>query len=536
MMSLRVVYAGRPGTAHTEGYRRLLADAFGEPRVIDIGELTTADLSVAEVLVVDPGPGRLGNIEEHLLLEGLSLETFTVPTVLVGTAGGQIGDRLRLKLTKSAGCACLGEHVHVPSPVHPVFQGPFAVDLNRSQYARPSEQFLRYAPFTPVPAGISALRVIRTPQQHPGLASSGHSFLEGPDTEFIAGGDNRRSHTYPAIGRHGKFVLWGFTAPAKDLTPEGEALLRNVIVHTAGLAGEQVNVLRYAKPRTVLISDGLGLLKDLHEEPADDRLGPESLRDAWGPTPPAGSDGDLEQRRAFWRQNRGYLAYSGDFSKGHFFVDEDARAWGVANDDISMLHRCLDALTTGEDSERATRLWTRYTGRPVEDPAVERRWLADNEEALYFSDWAGYQWQSTREPRPRGYRRGPRRQDRVLADLDAIGTAPGRVRITVDVLVEASWYVYAPGATEGIPILLYTDEERGHVLQNVRCPEGADGLLSGRFRIDAEMITPDSALSVRLRVQTCNKVMCEAPRDLWLATTVTGRNGLGRVREAITRA
>ncbi|MFF0087404.1 hypothetical protein ACFYR1_48350 [Streptomyces canus] len=198
---------------------------------------------------------------------------------------------------------------------------------------------------------------------------------------------------------------------------------------------------------------------------------------------------------------------------------------------LTMLHRCLDALTAGKDAERAALLWTRYTGRPIEDLAAERRWLAENEEALYFSDWAGYQWQSTREPRPRGYRHGPRPQDRVRADLRAVGTMPGRVRVTVDVLVEEGWYVYAPGSAEGIPVLLSVHGEGGHVLEDVRCPEGAEGLLGGRFQIEAEMATEDCALSVRLRVQTCNKVMCEPPRDLWLTATVTGRNSLEPVRQ-----
>lgn len=405
-----------------------------------------------------------------------------------------------------------------------MFRGPFDVDLSTARTLWTPEQFQRHAPYMPVPARLTTLRVITAAQPEPGMAASGHAFCEGPDTEFIAGGDNGNSHRHVAIGRHGKFVQWGYSASADNLTPTGAALLCNVIVYASGLADEQVHVLRYAKPRTLLLGSGLDLAQDRNTGPATQCVSPQSLRDIWGDTPPAGTDGDLDSRRTFWNENHGYLTYTGTIARGHYHLDEDAKSWGIANDDIALLHRCLDALITGQDTERATRLWTRYTGRPVEDLETERLWLAQNKEALYFSKWAGYRWQSSREPHPRGYPHHPRHTDRVRADLYAVSIAPGRARITVDILVEPGWYVYAPGSTEGIPVRLSVDSKGEHAIEDVRCPEGSDGLLSGQFQIETDLTTTDSVLAVRLTAQPCTKIMCEPPREVWLTTTVVSAN------------
>ncbi|MGY4744606.1 hypothetical protein [Streptomyces sp. ATMOS53] len=114
----------------------------------------------------------------------------------------------------------------------------------------------------------------------------------------------------------------------------------------------------------------------------------------------------------------------------------------------------------------------------------------------------------------------PRGSDHVHATLRAVRTAPGRVRATVEVSVDPRWHVYGPDSSEGKPLALTADGERGHELENVRFPQTADGLLSGSFEVGAELSTTDPDVTLVLAVQACNNVICEAPGALRLAAAV----------------
>lgn len=120
----------------------------------------------------------------------------------------------------------------------------------------------------------------------------------------------------------------------------------------------------------------------------------------------------------------------------------------------------------------------------------------------------------------------PRGSDHVHATLRAVRTAPGRVRATVEVSVDPGWHVYGPDSSEGKPLALTVDGERGHEVENVRFPRTADGLLSGCFEVEAELSTTDPDVTLVLAVQACNKVICEAPGALRLAAAVKTPDGV----------
>jgi hypothetical protein len=100
---LRVVYAGDPGTAQTESFRKLLAKHVRSVTVIPVLELAKADLSVADVLIV--GGETIGTAKAVLSgghmkpgPAGITLDTLSIPTVLIGGMGARIADNLDLKL------------------------------------------------------------------------------------------------------------------------------------------------------------------------------------------------------------------------------------------------------------------------------------------------------------------------------------------------------------------------------------------------------------------------------------------------------
>ena len=96
---LRVVYAGDARTPHAEGYHALLAEHF-DVRSIPRNNLATADLGDADVLIVDGQ--TIDRSEERIQtipgVEGVDLETLSMPTVLIGGQGARISDDLNLLL------------------------------------------------------------------------------------------------------------------------------------------------------------------------------------------------------------------------------------------------------------------------------------------------------------------------------------------------------------------------------------------------------------------------------------------------------
>ena len=96
---LRVVYAGDAGTPHAEAYHALLSEHF-DVRSIARNDLAQADLGEADVLIVD-GQTIDRSTEQVRSLpgaKGVTLETLSLPTVLIGGQGARISDDLNLLL------------------------------------------------------------------------------------------------------------------------------------------------------------------------------------------------------------------------------------------------------------------------------------------------------------------------------------------------------------------------------------------------------------------------------------------------------
>jgi len=97
---LRVVYAGDPGTAQTESFRKLLAQHVKSVTVIPVLQLARADLSAADVLIV--GGRTMAKVDGKMKMqpgpEGITLDTLSIPTVLIGGIGARVADDIDLKL------------------------------------------------------------------------------------------------------------------------------------------------------------------------------------------------------------------------------------------------------------------------------------------------------------------------------------------------------------------------------------------------------------------------------------------------------
>jgi hypothetical protein len=256
---------------------------------------------------------------------------------------------------------CLSRSAHGLVPNHPIFRGPLPVDLRYE--ARPTpDNYKRYVSGAGLPDTLQVWQVDQADYTtdkslQPGTVSNGYGFTDSPDAEVVAGGINSKAHNSVALGRHGSLFLWGFASAPSGMTPSGRNAFVNTVCYIRKFDHQPRQVRRVARDRGWALESARF---------AKDEAKVESLRQ------------DLEFLRP------------GD--KRDFLVDEDCKALGRSNRSVALLEACIDCLAKGQDTERATRLLERYTGKTLADAAEWRTWLTAAKPRLFFSDVGGYRW------------------------------------------------------------------------------------------------------------------------------------------------
>jgi hypothetical protein len=388
-------------------------------------------------------------------------------------------------------------------PQHEIFQTPFKVDIQYDTVPTPDAYRSRgLKPGDPLKVwhvqnkgfqdgdGIDA-----------GLVSTGDGFTDSPDAEYISGGVNHKTPTAVAIGRHGPFFLWGFSAAPKDLTESGRRAFLNSIVytakfdrapllvrntlssrdratwiigHVAALPEEHANYNKVARqrnrelaaarekaktaPDTLTAKEKQLLeLREMPEKTYDEYVRTTSISRIFPADVVQRCGLDAAKLTAWYEEHRPYL-YS--TRPNSYEVDEDAKALGIPNYDPRLLDACVAALDRGPDAERATRLLQRYTGETFATPAEWRAWLAASRADLFFSDIGGYRFFSKVGPAA-AHRRAVTAaaadeptDDRpvVLSAVvrPATATVGDTVTVAVRMRIVPGWHTYAaPG--KGVP-------------------------------------------------------------------------------------
>ncbi len=535
---LRVTYAGDRDTERSADFAALLRERFAEVQVASVSDLGSLDLAGSDVLIVD-GETELTQMWAPQLPAHLSLQDFPIPTVLVGSLGGQVGDKLGLKVARGLGCVCLKESA-VVGPTwekHAIFEGPFPVPEvapnvipmpaaftrgpQRSEVGDTVEVVDLHAPVSQAAFDGSpeltaaeqrgdeeAVRALLRAGSPIGVVSSPAGFLDSPDCEWILGGVNTKAIDYVAVGRHGRFLLWGFGAQPSAMTPIGAALFSNAIAYIAGFAGVPCEALRVSQPR-----EWLRYMLDYL--PADASLNSLGLS---LPEPLGTTVADARER---WSDYQGLLRFAGGISRGEWVLDEELHALGVANDDPKLpllLAEQLDA--PGETGERARTLWRRYLRREVGDVASERAWL-DAQGELFFSDWAGYRWISRTDlphlnpPRLEMHSTGV---VQALADAHrgVDGTVTARVRLTVT----DNYYVYPPGSTEGLGLSVTTSAGSPYRIVGAPVLSAAEEHIT-QTEIHLVLEGPGEQLALDIRSQACDAQQCLIPTTLEVSCAIT---------------
>ncbi len=269
---------------------------------------------------------------------------------------------------------------HGVVPTHEIFHQPHKVEIRFEEMPTP-EDYRHWPGGDKLGKTLKAWRVQtkKFPEIDPGLVSDPYGFADSPDAEVISGGLNSKGPDSVALGRHGNFFLWGFSAGPSDMTPEMRTCFVNTVHYIKKFDGQKPLVRRTSSGREWALVCA-GYLKQISDERFLTRNFPEDLRQRFGKDP--------EKYTAYYQENLEYLHRVGEL----VVVDEDVRQLGVSNRKVELLERCVGLLEKGEQPELALRVLKRYTTETFAEAGAWRAWLDKNRGRLFFTDVGGYKF------------------------------------------------------------------------------------------------------------------------------------------------
>lgn len=364
-------------------------------------------------------------------------EDFEHATIFIGHTASVMGQSVGTKLDWL--CLCLDADAHHLMTNHPIFKGPFPVELTFETKPTPKDIF-HYPSGKNVPKEIPMWRVQKEGYTEGkgyrvGMVSRSDGFLDSPDTEYISSGVNTKDVGAVAIGRHGNFFMWGFSGSPDYMTDEAKQVFANAIVYMKQFKGQKPIARKYNDRIATkdfvdniigrLNEDSFKDIKDYYEQINEQMIeSVRKLKEKRGngetltemeesmikmqsnPMPiPSWEQyvqqisgaffkpeyvNNVEALNQFLRENRKYM-----FSEPEGFyslqIDEDLKKLGIGNDEKSMFPVCIKLLKDHSKSEIAKRILKQYTG--MEKTQKEwRQWYKKNRDKLFFTESGGYKW------------------------------------------------------------------------------------------------------------------------------------------------
>ena len=394
---------------------------------------------------------------------------------------------------------CLDHSAHGVVSTHEIFRKPVPVVLEYADAETP-QNYRGFYNGRDLGPTMKMWQVQKTgylgdPATHAGVVAGGWGFGDSPDSEYIAGGVNTKGPRYVALGRHGPFFQWGFSASPSEMTESGQQAFVNAICYIRKfdrqppLTRKQRGSLHrgFALDRAMSMArmqENYKKLVDNHEKRAAARARAEQVsksksraltdEEKWalkfpkvdpitweryqnlflGSMPKElvkrlGTDAaGLAKYLGYFEENFEYLYREGRGTK----VDGDAKALGIPNRDPAILTKAVALLET-DDAARGARLLARYTDKKFTTKAEWQSWLRNEAPFLFFSDSGGYRFYSSR--RSDAVQRAaalahpvhakPTTDEPVAFDIVALGAAKagGTVTIAVRMQVKDGWHAYA---------------------------------------------------------------------------------------------
>ena len=384
---------------------------------------------------------------------------FKYPALCIASYSKQLGNALGSK--NDWMCLCLDNYAYNWNKSHPIFNGPFKVNLETEMYPTP-ESAVEYGEFYDyvAPKELEMFRVSKYSYKDPGhrnirigMVSRPWGYLDSPEAEVISGGVSAKSIDAVAIGRHGNMFHWGFAAAPADMLPATREILANAIVYTAKactqpIIARKINEVCFTRPM-IAESKFLVSQKGWKHYNEMNRSSYESMKEGAAEAEAkkaAGQELDEEDKmyleyfshmtepvdvtyaehlkqharpglfELFGTDEQSYMDYY-DRNAPYFYgdpasdkpwlekIDQEARELGIANNDIRLLDTAITMMEKGGDEAVTGRILAeRYTLKRFSTPTQWRQWFDKNRNNMFFTEAGGFKWLvNTYEPGENDY-------------------------------------------------------------------------------------------------------------------------------------
>ncbi len=192
-----------------------------------------------------------------------------------------------------------------------------------------------------------------------------------------------KSYDSVGIGRHGNFMLWGWSAAPSKMTEAGQKLFLNCLVYIHQFDQKPfVKIPQRAMARTIVDM----LFNRMAQYPKNAKS---YLSNYFSEDLAKKYEGDLGSMRKHCEAHIDLL-YAVDRK---FCVDEDLRSLGIeSNRDAAMLKTLIDLLEDPSKAQRAQACLARYTDQSFDSRQAWQQWHQEAAQSLIFSDVGGYRF------------------------------------------------------------------------------------------------------------------------------------------------
>lgn len=450
-------------------FEEFLRDYFTSVTVVRAEEYTQKMSDDYDVTVMDGLPApvvpRFTDREKGIYLqEGYLDEDFDRPMLTIGYLSDKLGRRIGTK--NDWYCLCLQSDAHSWRPEHPIFNGPFEVNLTVVDEPTPEPiyNFPHHFEGGRVPETMPMWKVqtydyTSADNARIGLVSRPGGYEDSPEAEYISSGVCAKSPDAVAIGRHGNFFHWGFAASPADMTEQAKPVLANAIVYISQFAG-QTPIARKYNDRAATRSYARDLKQFLSRQAYEQSVSAEAeyntmmsenrvkaeqkqargekldqmdqIALSFTPSAPPTFEEyiqrsgrglyekfgmDLDAYGRYFDDNYDYFYCDGSYD---LTVDEDAKSLGIPNNDKRLLDEAIRLWESGRDPEKGRRILLRYTLMDLPTAEAWRAWYDTYSDRLFFTESGGWVFLiNSREPGLNDYRA---HEERMAARRMASGT------------------------------------------------------------------------------------------------------------------
>ncbi|WP_413668383.1 protein-disulfide reductase DsbD domain-containing protein [Mucilaginibacter sp. Mucisp86] len=487
-----ITYYSTAAGAVDEAWKTRMADfkAFLETRFekVDVVDARDYDASMSanvDVTIADAGPIKLP-------------ANFDRPIILMHQLAPDMGMPIGLKFDWY--CQCLENDALNIKTTHAIFNTPLKVKLTLVNRPTPGSFFNGFQGAT-TPKELPMWKVIKEDPVAKdkyiiGMVAHGEGFNDSPDAEAISGGVCLKNAEAVALGRHGNYFMWGFSASPNHMTEEAKDVFVNTVCyikkfdHRAPIMKkvqienrEWVNEMIYRSDKALyqktLIArkEGNARLLKMQQELKDRKANGEDIgkgNEAFLKMPVSDDVQSFDDYLKSWTGSGMYDMFGTNVEAYHKYyrdnleyfypvdayslqVDEDAKKLGISNRKIELLEKCIGMLEKGEEPALAQRVLERYTTEQFTSAQEWRIWLTKNKSNLYYTEAGGFKFMvntyktetSAIAPAPTGDIKTvnavtvPTRADPVIVSATLVDDANGKKQVVVKADILQGWHIYA---------------------------------------------------------------------------------------------